>query len=1345
MRRGARPSRLVGGCRRKRYMKTWTLSNNSILLTSLSEIAEKKQAVIFTLNSSFAKKRFICNDGMITSWHNSNKQRQVGALGLALVEMDIISYEELARAFAQQRQYQKHYCEILRENGILDVEEIQLAASCVVADEIGEAFTWEEGIFEVTKERTSQTGTTRNRLHSAFGPATTRKLAHPYMHNYAVPVPFREVLEKIPGYLEEWYHVIQDLGTLKTVLTVNEMLKKEYEAYLNTQLSFCPPELWENSSESRIFEISIGQLIKNDMALINGRNTLQEILATISYDSLSFGKILNESIHLNYIRHLTLEELSALADKTKELQNLKDAKKYYQCVLEHEELSEARKEEIKEIISSLNIISSINVQPGLQEEGADSLMDVTFPGYEIEEEIGKGGMGKIYKARQESLNRFVAIKLISPKYSSDPIFIKRLDIEAKTMARLKHPNIISAIDFGFQNRCYYIIMEYVEGGRSLLRYIEEKGTIEEKEVLKIGLCIAKAIECLEENHLIHRDVKPSNILLDSDGTPKLADLGLIKDFEVEADITQPGTALGSPAYMSPEQIQCKEIDIRTDIYSLGATMLHALVGNANFSALGLVSYQCSSQAQINFRGIGNFSDAIAGLLAKMLQGKPEDRYQNPKELIEDIERIFAGKPTRYTLSQQVFQSPRKSKRNAVCIVALLIIGGIVGWLYLQLNPGKKAESTPLANSVFTVQEELKQGEEVELIRKGEQNQKVGEEALSVGDFKNACDFFSLAFEHYAEAQQKAPSQNIFAVKEKEIGESWLAAVSRLKSGEDLAVHEQTLQCYEYGLKLKELPPDVIYALERLQDTTRQKIDSIHEKRRSDMLRQGDEYREKGQSALDRADFEAACGMFTKAGESCSILEQQYPSVKISSEMNSKIGEAWLTRVQSLRKDGNLKDALQCCRHGSRFANIPLHIRDELVLAEHEIAEAVKTQEKFTMSLKEAWLSTSSSEKGAGKSEVFDVADKIYVHVVLILSNHDPKQQLTCSGSGKNITEIKSPITGAPNRGECHWSTRLKTKKKSSGKHRLMLKIQCQDVSLEKEFSFSLKYLADDLVYAGKNDKGYEEYLRTRDKMVMILIPSGEFMMGDPTDEGYVDETRHTVVLDAYLIDKYEVSNRQYALFLNWWQEALKQEKARYDCQLSPELMKKFGDDGTHIPKYWDNPKYNNADTPVVGVDWFDAYAYARWANNLPRTDQSSCLPTEAQWEKAAAWDETVSKSHVYPWGDKIDLEHANFFDSKKNSASPVTDYLQGISPYGLYNMGGNAAEWCEDWYGRDYYRLAPRVNPENRKAVAGKVFRNGGFNSKGWELRSSRRRNCEPHLSSVEIGFRCARWLPEQK
>lgn len=652
-------------------MKPCTLTKPDQLQQALRDLARNQDSGSLVLSNRFVVKRFNLAHGNITAWANSNKERHTYSLGFALCYLNLVSCKDVTNAFALERQQNKHYCQILLEQGFVNAEYLQAAARYVVCEEVCEACVWEDGKYELLEQPFSASSLYEN----------------DYLTGLELSVSLIEVLNKIPTYLEEWQRLRVELNQLQLVPVMNALLASELQNYLQGEVDIYDRQEGVASGEEAtrtgtIFDASITPQLKKDLASFTGKVSLQEIIGTVSSTYLDFCTLVADLIKCNYLRPLTAEQLITLAEQSQQQQQAADAKKFYQLALAQPDLDPTRTEEIKIMLQS---IMAGNMAEKTREMLTDKI-DVEFPGYEILEEIGKGAMGRVYKARQKSLNRFVAIKVVPPAFSSNEMYLKRLELEAKAMARLKHPNIVSAIDFGLQKQHYYIIMEYVEGGKSLRHLIEEKGKLNEQETLEIGLAIAHALKYLAEHQLVHRDIKPGNILVDKDGTPKLADLGLIKDTQADMGLTLPGTSVGTPAYMSPEQLQAqKDIDIRSDIYSLGATILHAITGKSRFGdtvSVGVIYHKIISQRRPKVKDFGNISDPMDRILTKMLQPNREDRYQTPAQLIEDMQRVLGGhKPELAAIHNKM---ARQTLMAAAAILVMLILA-------VWALPGKKTD------------------------------------------------------------------------------------------------------------------------------------------------------------------------------------------------------------------------------------------------------------------------------------------------------------------------------------------------------------------------------------------------------------------------------------------------------------------------------------------------------------------------------------------------------------------------------------------------------------------------------------------------------------------------------
>jgi len=201
--------------------------------------------------------------------------------------------------------------------------------------------------------------------------------------------------------------------------------------------------------------------------------------------------------------------------------------------------------------------------------------------FRIVERIGAGGMATVFKAYQPNLDRYVAIKVLPAYHARDPIFVKRFVQEARAVAKLVHPNILQIHDFGEQDNITYIVMEYVEGGTLKDRL---KRPIAVPEAVDYMIQAAEGLNCAHNNGIVHRDVKPANMLLRKDGYLLLSDFGIAKILEGTTNLTRVGTGIGTPQYMSPEQGTGQAVDRRSDIYSLGIVLFHCLAGRVPFTA-----------------------------------------------------------------------------------------------------------------------------------------------------------------------------------------------------------------------------------------------------------------------------------------------------------------------------------------------------------------------------------------------------------------------------------------------------------------------------------------------------------------------------------------------------------------------------------------------------------------------------------------------------------------------------------------------------------------------------------------------------------------------------------------
>ena len=280
-------------------------------------------------------------------------------------------------------------------------------------------------------------------------------------------------------------------------------------------------------------------------------------------------------------------------------------------------------------------------------------------GYELVEIIGQGGMGVVYKARQISMDRLVAVKVLTPKLAADKSFTSRFLREARATAKLNHPNVVAGIDVGESAGMYYFAMEFVEGETALKKLLRD-GPLPMPVVERIAVDIAHALRHAESQGMVHRDVKPENIMVTSENLCKLLDLGLALHAEdVDRLNSDSGRAIGSPKYISPEQAQgLNVIDIRADIYCFGATLYHLITGEALFTGNppDLLMGHVSGHASNPLEKRPDLNPGWAFVLERMLAKKPEERYPNIAALQEDLRRVLAGRTPQAAMLPEVESS-----------------------------------------------------------------------------------------------------------------------------------------------------------------------------------------------------------------------------------------------------------------------------------------------------------------------------------------------------------------------------------------------------------------------------------------------------------------------------------------------------------------------------------------------------------------------------------------------------------------------------------------------------------------------------------------------------------------
>ncbi len=320
------------------------------------------------------------------------------------------------------------------------------------------------------------------------------------------------------------------------------------------------------------------------------------------------------------------------------------------CVNEQKELAATGKKlPLSEVMIKAGYVTRSQLQR-LSGDMEDSIAKKAqqIPGYQILGKLGAGAMATVFKARQLSLDRVVAIKVLPKKLSEDPEFVERFKKEGRAAAKLNHNNIVQAIEIGNAGGYHYFVMEYIDG-KTVYDDLAAGRLYSEKEALKIIIQVARALEHASARGFVHRDVKPKNIMLTRDNVAKLADMGLARETsDMKAARAEAGRAYGTPYYISPEQIRGEErIDFRADMYSLGCTLYHMVTGKVPFEGStpsAVMNKHLKEPVVPPDHIVPTLSAGVGEVIERMMAKKREDRYPSWSDLLADLEAVARGEP-----------------------------------------------------------------------------------------------------------------------------------------------------------------------------------------------------------------------------------------------------------------------------------------------------------------------------------------------------------------------------------------------------------------------------------------------------------------------------------------------------------------------------------------------------------------------------------------------------------------------------------------------------------------------------------------------------------------------------
>jgi serine/threonine-protein kinase len=842
-------------------------------------------------------------------------------------------------------------------------------------------------------------------------------------------------------------------------------------------------------------------------------------------------------------------------------------------------------------------------------------------GFQLAEEIARGGMGAVYKAHQISIDRVVALKVLSARYTDDPVFRERFLREARAAARLNHPNIVQAIDVGEAGGHFYFAMEFVDG-RSLAALLKDRGRLLPEEACAIVLQVARALEHAALYGMVHLDVKPSNILVTPAGLAKLADFGLARHVE-DTDLiySRRKIVFGTPHYMAPEQLESgaagAAADARCDLYALGVTFYELVTGRNPFSA------RTSREVLENVRSAQVAPAHIAepaipedfGLvIAKMMHPDPEQRYQNATQLLLDLDALSRRRPppVARNIPLEAAAPPPAPPRTLL----IVLFAGSAAALLLTVAVLLLANNRAQRNQRFDVGGEPPPDDfaAVEIAPADTPGQAVPEVATAlhavVGeaerlmgqeDYLGALGLYrEFIRAHPGESASEEAERAALGVRRRA---QWHAEALEQEAAPALdeedfdAVEGIADRIGEIGLS----ETDVV--AQRLRNKVRRGREEV-------ARRQEEARREAVAKALERFQGELSLLLaqerFQEGVQLCAdfLAEPEYASVH-------QVAQAQIDRVRALDR---IQEAV---RQGAREANKSLlsFLRD---FSSEELRRFAAAGTRNTVLLH------------TGLAALYDLQGR--------------SEEAAKETQALRETRIQLP----------KWIVDIERRSLLAGAQKA-LNDGRPEQALDLLRALDAYHGRSTFVRSQKTEiEALVQKVRAALTRGMALIPAGQF----------IHQKDLRVTQPEFYIDLHEVTNAEYAEFLRALDKA--EGPSAWDHPLQPHWKR------GHVPIDWDKLK-SKGNHPVVGVDWFDAYAYSAWRGRR--------LPTDREWEKAARGTD----GRRYPWGPSWKDGMCNSppavaatVADLPTAVAPVGGFPQGNSPYGIADMAGNAREWVTD-------------------------------------------------------------------
>lgn len=1003
----------------------------------------------------------------------------------------------------------------------------------------------------------------------------------------------------------------------------------------------------------------------------------------------------------------------------------------------------------------------------------------TLGPYSVTRKLGEGGMGAVYLGYHRVLQVQHALKVVHPRMTSDTQLIERFNREARNAARLVHPNIVQVITADVVDGVYYIAMQYVEG--ATLANSRRKDIPAHQAVRWIHM-VAKALDYAHSRNVIHRDVKPGNIMIDQDDNAKLMDFGLVREIEPSAQdgegqpLTGAGLMVGTPQYMPPEQWN-GEADPRSDLFALGVTLYNVLTGEHPFGGRSMAEIfrnVVQGRATSIRTRLPDLDPELAAIIEKATQIEPDARFQSGREFAAALENWWQGHPPT--------EAGARLDRSEVAAAHAGTLGtpGQGGSAVARTRSGPRTRST-------AVDTPTNQGQAPTLARAaapGRASKRLLTAggiglgiAIAAGVFgfsgwsgggRGSADGIAVRIpvDQATETRPLRTAQRTFSVPGESGGASVLLNGSAYEFGSavPLAPGANRLEIAT-GTGADKVLVRVLFVHCDV-DSPSLEVPALASARDGEIRIEAQSWPLEGTVRDDDPEVRVDLIVAGQPARAVSVTAGRFTDLVPVADQPVAV------EITAVDRAGNASAPLKALLVPDREP-LALHWSDEaqpvtwfgsrLVVLRGKASKLAGVRVQAlgqALALAADGTFALSLDRDPGVHAVTIEAQDAFGRTARL------DRELTIDLVAPTFLELK-PESGGAIEVESLPAEVALAGKLDGIPVRLAIGGTAVAVAADGSFRYDLPVAAHGEVQVEliatdpaervtrqqwksvvkprryrrldkPNAQGAVEFVRLIDEMVMVAIPGGEFALG--AAEGLPDAPQRPTRLTPYLIGKYEVTVEQYARFLQ--AEGLKPEElaARQWLMPNPPHLEYAG--------AW-TATAGSERLPVVGVTWAGARAYAKWAD-----PESGGLPSEAQWEYAARGGE----GRTYPWGnDPPNSNRCNFDGAGFDEAQGVDSCAAGVSPFGVMNLAGNVEEWCLDWYDVSGYTRLAAENPATEAKPAGadrRVVRGGSYLTRyqrrpevgkadaPCDLSAAFRGHRLPATGAIDRGFRCAgsRW-----